>query len=123
MQKPAHLSYLTKDLDWYIQEHKERQKALGQSHSVDPAYNLDQLLKRNKNREYKGVHEFCAAEELGEIVTCVIFKRRTEGRPTEYFHTLYFGQDTNQPESVHQQILRRIGLTDETYQKSLIARH
>ena len=119
MHKPKHLDYLSQPLDWYTYEHSTRQVSMQSSRSGPPAYNLDQLLKRNKSREYKGVHPFCAAEEIGEILTCVIFKRAD---PIEYFHTLYLGPETQEPEKVHNLIMERLDLTENDLQKSLVCR-
>ena len=119
MYKPKHLEHLSMDLDWYTHEHSARQVSMQSSRSGPPAYNLDQLLKRNKGREYKGVHPFCAAEELGEIVTCVIFKRAD---PIEYFHTLYLCPETQDPETVHKMVISKLGLNEDELQKSLVCR-
>ncbi len=123
MQKPPHLQYLRRELDWYIGEHADRQSTMGQSRSVQPAYNINQVLKRNKGREYKGVHHFCGAEEDGELLTCVIFKRTKPGLPVEYFHTLYLGPETQNSLEVERLILERLGITVDDVQKSLIAKH
>jgi len=124
MYKPPHLAYLSKPIDWYLSEHRIRQSSIGNSRCGPVAYTLDQLLKRNKNREYKGVHPFCGAEELDppEILTCVIFKRILPDKPTEYFHTLYLGPETMHPELVHNTLLEKLGMTPEQYQASLISR-
>lgn len=122
-EKPAHLQYLRRDLDWYITEHADRQSAMGQSRAVIPAYNINEIVRRNKGRQYKGVHHFCGAEEDGELITCVIFKRDKIGQPVEYFHTLYLGPETQDSARVHQTLLERLGLTEDTYHASLIARH
>lgn len=121
MQKPPHLSYLTHPLEWYISEHIERQTGISNARCGKPAQSIDEIIKRNKNREYKGLHAFCAAEEIGEILSCVIFKRVKKGLPTEYYHTLYLGKDTDNLEAVHEMILDSLGITPDEYQKSMIA--
>lgn len=123
MQKPPHLSYLSKPLEWYIGEHMERQTGISNSRCGPPARSIEQVLKRNKNREYKGLHAFCAAEEFGEILSCVIFKRTKKDLPTEYFHTLYLGKHTENLEKTHELILGALGISPDDYQKSLIASH
>ena len=122
VNKPPHLQYLKRDLDWYIAEHADRQSTMGQSRSVIPAYNINEVLRRNKGRQYKGVHHFCAAEEDGELLTCVIFKRDKPGQSVEYFHTLYLGPETQNHVEVERLILERLGITIEDVQRSLIAR-
>lgn len=74
--EPAYHAYLSKPIDWYLTENCERQSGIGNQHCGPVAYTIDQLLKRNKNREYKGAHTFCAAEELipPRIIICVIYK-------------------------------------------------
>jgi hypothetical protein len=119
MKGLSHLNYLSKPLGWYIREHTERQSSMTYSHSGLPCYTIDDLVKRNKHREYKGVHAFCAAEELGETVTCVIFKK-TEGHHRNYFHSLYLGPETQTPNEVHELLLKKLGLTESDVQKSLI---
>lgn len=128
MYKPPHLAHLSRDIGWYVNEHRERQQNLGNSHASPPAYTLDELLRRNRKREYKGVHEFCAADELGEVVTCVIFKTPSQNvtskqRPAQYYHTLYLGLGTQDPEYIHRQILAALNISPEEYQASLIAKH
>ena len=124
MFKPPYLAHLSQPMDWYLQEHRHRQSSIGNSRCGPVAYTIDQLLKRNKNREYKGVHPFCGAEELDppEIVTCVIFKRIIQDMPTEYFHTLYLGPETVNPELVHNTLLDRLNLSPEQYQASLVSK-
>src|SRR3989338_10029661 len=123
MEKPEHLQYISMPLEWYVSEHNDRQRNLGNSHSRVPAYSLDQLLTRNKDVEYKGVHHFCGAEEMEEILTCVIFKKERKGKQAEYYHVLYLGPETQHSEAVHEKILQRLGLNPDQYQRSLISKH
>ena len=37
MEKPEHLQYLSMPLEWYVSEHNDRQRNLGNSHSRVPA--------------------------------------------------------------------------------------
>src|SRR3989338_2264837 len=121
MEKPKHLEYLSKPLDWYVRDHAARQSGIGDSHSNVPSYNLEQLLKRNNGREYKGVHPYCGADELGEIITCVIFKTDKDGK-RDYYHNLYLGPETRYLQRVHSLILEKLGITSEQYQKSQISK-
>ncbi|MCB9358365.1 hypothetical protein H6503_00380 [Candidatus Woesearchaeota archaeon] len=120
MQKPKHLEYLKRPVEWYITDHKERQTHNKRSYSVGAAFSIDELLMLNHNRDYKGIHTFCGAEEDGEIITCVIFKKA--GKKTDYYHTLYLGPETQNPGAVEEAILGALGITIDQVQKSLIAR-
>lgn len=107
--KLSHLEYLSQDISWYVNEHLSAHKSAENTANI-PCYSIKKLCERNKKREYKGVHNFCIAEEqFDEIISCVMFRNK-EKKIT--YHTLYLGEFTNKPKIVHKDIIKCLGIAD-----------